>query len=254
MRCFVINLDRETARLAWMTDAFDKMGLGFQRFSAVNKDQLSDDAIRQVAGGGWSHGEIACFLSHVEVWKLIAAGDDGHAAVFEDDVHFSRHASQFLRSSSWVPTGIDLVKLETTLVPVATGPGGIEMEGHRLLRLRSFHNGSAGYIISKRLAAKLVADAARIDRPLDDFVFEKHMASCWQMSPALCVQDMFLSTAGSVLESSLEQGRMSARGARRWKPRHSVWQRIFREIRRVSSKITRLPRRSVVPIEILERP
>lgn len=39
--------------------------------------------------------EIAVALSHIEVWKRIAAGDDGYTLVLEDDVYFQRNFAKY---------------------------------------------------------------------------------------------------------------------------------------------------------------
>lgn len=113
MRCFVINLDRETGRLAWMTMAFHRMGLGFERFSAIDKTALDDDIINRLVirdHHNWSPGEVACFMSHIAVWRRIAEGSDAHAVVLEDDVYFSQDAAVFLSDDAWIPAGVELIK------------------------------------------------------------------------------------------------------------------------------------------------
>ncbi|MBE1208098.1 glycosyltransferase family 25 protein [Aminobacter carboxidus] len=250
MRRYVINLDRDTARLAWMTDAFRRVGLCFERYAAVNKDQLSDEAVSRASGNaGWSRGEIACFLSHVAVWKQIALGAEPYAAIFEDDVHLSPNAAFFLTETSWIPPDVDLIKLETTLNPVRVGERKFDFAGHGLVKLQSFHNGSAGYIISRQHAALLAASADQIDRPVDDFIFDLHKATCWQLSPAICIQDMFLPGSGKIA-STLEQGRQDARGAKRLKTRQSFLQKLVRETKRLVSKVMG-QRRAVIPFAIL---
>ncbi|BBD37288.1 glycosyl transferase [Aminobacter sp. Y103A] len=247
MRCYVINLDRDTTRLAWMTDAFRKVGLSFDRYPAINKDQLSDETVSHASGSaGWSRGEIACFLSHVELWKQIAVGAEPYAAIFEDDVHLSPDATVFLADTSWIPLGVDLIKLETTLNPVRVGGRQFEFAGHALVKLQSFHNGSAGYILSRRHAALLAASADKVDRPVDDFIFDLHKGACWQLAPAICIQDMFL-PGSNMIASTLEQGRQDARGLKRLKPRQSLMQKVRREAKRLILKATR-PRYTVIPI------
>jgi glycosyl transferase family 25 len=258
MLCFVINLDRETKRLAWMTAAFRWMGLAFERFAAIDKNELSEDVISQIVvydHHNWSAGEIACFMSHVAVWQRIADGDADYAAVFEDDVHFSRDAARLLHDEAWIPAAIDLIKLETTLNPVLVGRWGRRIMGHRLLPLHSFHNGAAAYIISKRLAAQLVATAIKIDRPVDDFLFDmtRHQTPCWQLSPGLCIQEMFLPGQQITLPSSLEPERQANPRPASTKARLSSFHKAVREARRLLWRLRRLPRRTTIPMGVLKQ-
>lgn len=254
MRCFVINLDRDRARLDWMTQSFERLGIAFERFPAIDKSTLDENLVHRFAGPpsrGWALVEIACFFSHMELWKLIAAGDDAYGAIFEDDIHFSADAAQFLRNSAWIPRNVELVKLETTLIPVWLGrPDHIAM-GHKLHPLRSYHNGTAGYIVSRERASKLLAAATSIDRSIDDFVFDRgYDPACRQVVPALCAQDMFLPTAIPVLASGQNAGRSLARSGRgRWAPRADLRNKLPREIKRLWRQVIR-DSGAPVPIEL----
>lgn len=255
MRAFVINLDEEKQRLRWINTVFGEMDVPFERFPAVDKKRLPENAssMFSAASGSWSPGEMACFLSHIELWKLIANGQDKYAAVFEDDVHFSHGAAPFLREYSWIPPEVELVKLETTLAPVRLKQPQFSVNGRSLSHLKSFHNGSAGYIISKRLAGQFVAATNHIDRPVDDFMFDKgHNVICWQLSPALCIQDMYVAGSSANLASTIERGRNSARGGRRLKPKMSTLYKLDRELRRLVQKFAG-NRPSAVPIDITFR-
>jgi len=253
MQCFVINLDRETKRLAWMTEAFSRMGLAFERCGAVDKTGLSDDDIDRIVvrdHHNWSPGEVACFMSHIAVWRRIAEGSDAHAVVLEDDVYFSQDAARFLRDDTWIPPGAQLIKLETTLNPVLVGRRGRKIMGHRLLPLHSFHNGAAAYVISRRQAAQLVGLAGKIDRPVDDFLFDmtKHATRLWQLSPGIGIQEMFLPGQEIALPSNLEPERLATPRLRRPKMRLSRSAKAMREIRRLLWRIRHLPRRAIIPM------
>ncbi|QOF71264.1 glycosyltransferase family 25 protein [Aminobacter sp. SR38] len=258
MRCFVINLERETGRLGWMTTAFRRMGLGFERFSAIDKTALDDDIINRLVlrnHHNWSPGEVACFMSHIAVWRRIAEGSDRHAVVLEDDVYFSRDAADFLSDDAWIPAGVDLIKLETTLNPVLVGRRGGKIKTHRLLPLYSFHNGAATYAISRRLAAQLVTQASRIDRPVDDFLFDmtRHETPCWQLSPAISIQEMFLPDQATTLPSDLEPERLATPRLPRPKVRLTRSEKAIREIRRLLWRILHFPRRAIIPMGAQDR-
>jgi glycosyl transferase family 25 len=86
-----------------MTAEFLRIGLDFDRFSAVDGIGLPGsvrpffcDASSQVISP-LRVGEIGCYASHLAVWQRIAAGEYGSAAlVREDDMLFPDAFASFL--------------------------------------------------------------------------------------------------------------------------------------------------------------
>ncbi len=250
MRRLVINLERDAGRLAWMSAAFETMGLCMEPVRAVDRHDLGDDLVRRSLKPGLTglgRGEIACFLSHLNAWKLAADGPDDFVAFFEDDVHFSSNAATFLGDSSWIPAGVDVVKLETTLQTVVTGREKPAPGSHRLGLLHTYHFASGGYILSRRCARRLVASARRIDRPLDDFLFDGgHFMPCWQLFPAICIQDLLLPVGKVGLGSRLQNEREAQRGGDLWKSKRSPLEKTVRECRRIGRRLF-VSKQRVVP-------
>ncbi|WP_245451619.1 glycosyltransferase family 25 protein [Mesorhizobium waimense] len=48
-----------------------------------------------------SDAEIACFLSHIACWRIVAEGNDVYAAILEDEVLISAAARQLFADSDW---------------------------------------------------------------------------------------------------------------------------------------------------------
>lgn len=94
---YVINLDRSAERLRRITAELQAAGLTFQRVQAVEAASLPPDVPEydHMANGArylapLSRGEIACVLSHREVWRLMAAQPEQSAAVvLEDDARLA---------------------------------------------------------------------------------------------------------------------------------------------------------------------
>ena len=96
MTCFVINLDRDEARLAETRAQFAPAGIGFERIRAVDARTMTDAERRAVCprfrfylanARRVKPGEIGCALSHRKCWDAVAERGLPVAAVFEDDVH-----------------------------------------------------------------------------------------------------------------------------------------------------------------------
>ncbi|WP_296745153.1 glycosyltransferase family 25 protein [Mesorhizobium sp.] len=193
MKCLVINLDRSVDRLAHVTGQFARIGIGFERVAAVDAANGSP-----VSAPRMSAPEICCFLSHRLCWQIVADGSERYVAIFEDDVAFAADAGPLLSGDGWVPADADLVKLETFFVKVRLGrrrlPAG---GGYSLLPLAGRHVGSAGYVLSRAAAQKLLKRTERLKAAVDETLFCPTRMTCsrstvYQLVPALCVQTQFL--------------------------------------------------------------
>ena len=202
MKCYVINLDRSPLRLAGMTDLFGAAGIPFERFAAVDGDRLPAERIegltfRRPDYRALTPSEVGCFLSHRGCWERIAAGSDDFAAIFEDDIDFSRNGTACLKNAAWIPADADLVKLEAYDQKVCVGRRALRMPGnYSLTRLWSKHWGSAGYIVSRSFAARLANNTRQFSVTVDDALFNPRYAAVseavvYQIMPALCIQRQF---------------------------------------------------------------
>ncbi|MBW8638288.1 glycosyltransferase family 25 protein [Hoeflea sp. WL0058] len=204
MRILVINPDRYTERLRWLESQFSRIGLDFERVSACDGSTLTEDEIQRIAqscvsGLKRTPNEYACNISHKTCWRIVADGKDEHVCIFEDDVHLSRDAGKFLSSSSWIPGGADLIKLETFNKEAEFyHKQPVEAQDRTLYPLRGLHQGSAGYIISKTAAKRLLDETRNDYGGVSYLLFGPKPARSadlrvYQLYPALCIQDMRLS-------------------------------------------------------------
>jgi glycosyl transferase family 25 len=191
MKRLVINLDRSVDRLAHVTSEFAKIGIAFERVSAVDASAGSPIP----ASPHLTKSQIACSLSHRKCWQIIADGEDQYGAVFEDDAVLSSDAGPFLSDYSWVPGDADIVKLETMFEKTRIGSQQIEVgNGYAVARLFGSHSGTAGYLISKSTARKLLHHTKRrIYGAADHFLFDVTSLTCilsrnYQLTPAVCAQ------------------------------------------------------------------
>jgi glycosyl transferase family 25 len=199
MKLFVINLDRRPDRLARMSEIFDRLGLRFDRVSAVDGSLFSADDLKRLRGTDKARpGETACFLSHRECWRRIVDEDLPCAAIFEDDLHIGDGAADLLASDDWIPGNADIIKIETMNRPTKMDKSAVALAGDRKLhRLRSTHVGAGGYILTRKGAEKLLEESRVFDNPVDHFMFNFQLPSAgssviFQLFPAVCVQDFFL--------------------------------------------------------------
>lgn len=188
MKCLVINLDRSVSRLAHITDEFARIGMPFERVSAI------DAADGILPSSRLTAPEVACFLSHRKCWQMIADGVDQYGAIFEDDVVLSSDAGELLSNDAWVPRDADVIKLETFFAKVRLRRRRMPVhDAYSLARLVGRHLGSAGYIVTKTAARALLERTGQLKAPVDHALFCPINATCsrntiYQLVPALCAQ------------------------------------------------------------------
>ena len=89
---FVINLDRDTERMAFMDGQLARLGIPYERISAFRGSDPEAigayDAEAAYAQGGYrlGEGEIGCAASHRRAYELVAERGLAYALILEDDV------------------------------------------------------------------------------------------------------------------------------------------------------------------------
>ncbi len=182
MKGYVINLDRQPERL---THFYQQPGSEiFQKVSAVdrkvldiigNKEFFFDVAtFTRMIPRGPTMGEIACTLSHIKCWQLIALDEsideDEFCLIAEDDVTLlpieKNTPSTFLSVVSDITkvledTPVELVKLQMLSYRESnlfTGSGNISLSKSIATGLDASYNntGSALYLIRKSLTQAIM--------------------------------------------------------------------------------------------------
>ncbi len=227
MLVLVVNLDRHKLRLERMNAQLAACGLSFERMRAVDGDNLSDaDAAAILSPApliNLSRPEIACLLSHRAAWQRFLASDEELCCVLEDDVRLAEDFGSALKAAKdWALLPFDVIKIETMGQRVwVSRKKRPAFPGHALSRLRSCHQGTAGYIVSREGTRRLLDLTTRMDRAIDDLMFDAALGSgsldVLQLEPALCIQEMWLGELDETSEfaSSIEPLRLSLRELRR---------------------------------------
>jgi glycosyl transferase family 25 len=201
IKAVVINLDRSVHRLNWFMDNAKKVDLNVLKLSAVDAQSDSNKSLIlsfKGEGSELSDGEIACILSHRLAWKILVDSTDSHLIIFEDDVHLSTNISQLLKNFQDI-SNCDLIKLETIFVPVSLSQKNNKSCGNLQIPLMlTRHYGSAGYIVSRECALRLLNLTEVCYQPVDSILFDEKSVlwkefDVYQALPALCVQEFFYS-------------------------------------------------------------
>lgn len=197
---FFINLDRAKVRSRFIQQQARALGLDLRRISAIDGRALDDATCKTLNPRRWrlkplTKSEIGCFLSHRKAWEAITAAGHPWGCVFEDDLEFSDDIGLYLRTSSWIPDGVRLIKLETF------GKRNVILSKYRikiphdraLTQIRQASIGTGGYLLSADVAAALLAATQEFVWPVDVLMFGETLnpvpnLRAWQVVPALCVQ------------------------------------------------------------------
>jgi glycosyl transferase family 25 len=217
MKAFVINLERDAARMARISVLLDGLSevdwrLDWERFDAFGPDrivQASQTLDLPLLHGPCSTGELGCALSHYHLWLKIVEDGLPYALVMEDDLHFSTTAVQALRQLDALAAGgfaFDIVKAETFYAGIVVDRQMVPLGADKgMYRLRSNHGGAGAYIVSRRGAERLIERYRHSARAVDLMMFAEDLDELivWQMHPAPCVQDHLVGTGRIGIVSSI---------------------------------------------------
>ncbi|MBF9060322.1 glycosyl transferase family 25 [Rhodobacterales bacterium HKCCSP123] len=174
---FVINMDENTDRMSRVTAELSGLDIPFTRFSAVNGRAIPEDELARIydaranarrARHPMIAAEIGCYLSHIALWRRIAAGDHQGGIVLEDDFTASDALPAVLDALAGDEGDWEIAKLFTL------------NKDQRLLERRPLVGGSEivvpykvptttlGYAIRKGAATRLAGAALPVSRPIDE--------------------------------------------------------------------------------------
>ncbi|ABZ78742.1 glycosyl transferase family 25 [Shewanella halifaxensis HAW-EB4] len=242
MKCFVISLLTEKKRRAHINQEFSSQAIPFEFFDATTPDLNEAETTRlQIATQDTtlSKGELSCLLSHVALLQQIVDESIPYTAIFEDDIHLGKDAGRYLCSESWIPKTAELIKVEMfNHIAKGTFLGNHKLAlGAELFKLRGKHLGTAGYIISCRMAGLLLSEIRQYQpiEAIDKIMFEEMITSkkvvAYQLQPAICAQDDIINRKNSLLHSSLNDERILPA-----KKKLSLGLKVKREVDRMLSR------------------
>jgi len=188
---YVINLKRSPERRAFMSKSLARAGVDPTFVTAVDGRER---AWKEPVRGALAKTEAALILSHRSVWRRFLRGEGQFAAVLEDDAHIGEGFCELL-ASDWRACDFDVAKLETICSPAWISKRGARLCDRALHTLGAEHFGTAGYVVSRAGAQKLLGLTRALNQPLDHMmfgrrcVFERELVVL-QLVPAVVVQDV----------------------------------------------------------------
>lgn len=194
----IINLESESERREFQETQCARYGLDYRILKAVNKDQISTE-YKLSYGQSWVRPmrdtELACTLSHMNAWKIVADSGQPHL-ICEDDAVFSADIESILQDLTGV-TKYDLVQLETfTRTKLIAKTSDLKIAARDIHKLYHGYAGAAGYVLWPSGARILLDESARRTAPADAFISDLERIIAGQLIPAAIVQVMRAKSAG----------------------------------------------------------
>ncbi|MBG3012017.1 glycosyltransferase family 25 protein [Proteus cibarius] len=218
MNNFIISLkDNNEDRRTHISNQFNSKNIPFLFFDAINKSNLdiSEHLNIRFNNPNLTAGEKGCFLSHIFLWKKIIDENIDVAGIFEDDIYLGKNSEELLRNYSWVNKNIDIIKIEKSNDKIKTSIRPIKkVNDIQIVRLKSRHLGTAGYIITNKGAHFLFDKISQkpINNPIDHEIFNDLLINnkyiVGQTMPCLCIQDFVLNKNDNNFPSILEDNRI----------------------------------------------
>lgn len=248
MRILIINMARETERLAFQERQMRALALPFEIFAAITTDTIPS-GIKEAYWQTWERPlrpeERACFLSHRTLWQSIV-DTDAPALILEDDALLSKKTPDLLKQLGKLgpnPTHFQHLSLEVRNRKklISIRPHTSLENGANIHRLYQDRSGAAAYILWPS-GAKLLLNRIKHKAGLADAIICSTPAfGSYQLNPAYAVQFdkcEFYGIDPPFATSSATNYRSKIRG-------HSFWQRSRYKIRRINSQIRMGWRRAV---------
>ena len=177
----IISLKRTPERTARARTEVSRYFDEFKIFPAVDGSALSaveiaaaydPDGNRRYAKYPMTAGELGCYLSHLHLWKLIAASKPDFALVLEDDFRFSRDPTQVLNELAGLRLADVMIKIDASMAR-GRQRGRMRIGQSDLIANDVLEPRTTGYLIGRNAAATLAAQKKRFFRPVDNDI--KHI-------------------------------------------------------------------------------
>lgn len=200
---YYINLDIESERREHMETQASRLGLEFIRFSAIDKNHISIDKIRNYKPHGpgrtrWEMRklEIAVFESHRRVWQLVANDSFAYALIMEDDIIFSDDFVFYLKLIRDSKVDFDIIRLNTCPQIRHFGPKILLNSDYCLREILQDMADAGAYLVSRHACRPLIEMSENYCDHLDDFLFSpSRKLKTYQFLPAIAGQAIHESDA-----------------------------------------------------------
>ena len=171
-----INLDKDVERRERLQAEFARLNLPGKRFSAVwwkelpphEQDVLYSATLNQQQYyKPLVNGEKGCYASHLEAWRQLLASEAPAMVVLEDDVVLDDSFEAVIEALAESDKDWDMVKLMGRFGAEKIRSKKPLTPAHDLISYQRVPSMTAGYVVSRAGARKLLESRVPFGRPID---------------------------------------------------------------------------------------
>ena len=170
----VINLDRSPNRLKKISAQLDRLGLNWQRVTAVDGATLNMDDItvldtprfHQQHGKPPLPGELGCYLSHIKALEALLSTDHEWGLILEDDADLGDGLPAVINALLEQPQAWDLVKLSGMHSGTPVKAQKL-LSGQDLCIALSSYTGASCYLVNRYAAERMSKRLLPMSLPYD---------------------------------------------------------------------------------------
>ncbi len=170
-----VNLDRDAGRRQRLEAELARLNLGGQRLHAVwwadlpaaEQDALySAERNRDQYYKPLVNGEKGCYASHIQAWRQLLASDAPAMVVLEDDVRLDDRLADGIAAIAALDIPWDMVKLIGRAQEKVRSRRAL-LPDVALIEYQRVPSMTAGYVVSRAGAARLLQTRVPFGRPID---------------------------------------------------------------------------------------
>lgn len=170
-----INLDSDAVRRTRMEAELERVGIQGERLEAVRWTQLpvqeqarlySPELNARQYHSKLVNGEMGCYASHLKAWQMLLDSEHQHMAILEDDVCLTLSFEPALQALLELDQPWDMVKLIGRQREKLRSRRAL-IDGHDVVEYARVPSYTAGYLVSRAGAQKLLASRQPFGRPID---------------------------------------------------------------------------------------
>lgn len=236
---YVLNLDRHSDRLAAIGAQLDAQGVDWVRSRAIDAKSIGEQELDQMVARSGPIPRMpdtarACTAGHFEIVKSFLKTDATHALVLEDDAVLSPHFASDL-AAIIESAGRGVLNLNRQPASGSTKKLVVRARDNRPIQtfvtpeLIGIHYGTAGYVMDREAAQKILDLFPYPNMPIDHILFNPNVSSLGRHIP---VRQLFpaLVKPSEALTSSIQT--VQVEGARSFR----------NQLRRAKAEISIVPR------------
>lgn len=201
-KVYFLNLNRHPDRLEAMQIQLNRLGIKSERVEAIDALEASEEELfRYIDPTGpiprMGAGARACTAGHFKIWEEFLGSGKSVAFILEDDARISSKFKDFMLDAVGLADNLDILNFNLQAPRhkekklFVAKRSSYQREIFSADRLLGPHFGTAGYMITRKTAHRLIKEIKRTNVPIDHLLFNPNVSEfcrksrIYQTFPAL---------------------------------------------------------------------